>query len=59
MKIKEYLQKLTKLAKENPNADVIYAKDSEGNDFNLVYYPPAYGEYETARGKILKGICLN
>ena len=59
MKIKQYIQSLMELARKHPNADVIYAKDSEGNDFNLIQYQPAYGEYEKSNGKILKGICVN
>lgn len=39
MKFKDYLKKLQKFAKENPDSlelPVIYSKDDEGNGFQLV-----------------------
>lgn len=46
MKLKEYAAKLTKLAKEYPNAKVVYAIDDEGNDFREVNFTSSAGNFE-------------
>lgn len=49
MTLKEYLDNLNKLVKENPETldmQVITSKDDEGNGFSLVYYPPSKGIYK-------------
>ena len=47
MKLKDYAKTLAKLAKQYPDAEVIYARDSEGNGFEPVVYLPAAGHYDT------------
>ena len=49
MKLKQYLEQINNLIKENPNAlemEVITSKDDEGNGFNPVYYTPSKGIFE-------------
>ncbi len=67
MKLKEYLEKLNKLAEENPmllTLDVITSKDDEGNGFNQVHYDPQpgffteEGEFQELAGEC-NAICLN
>lgn len=44
MKLKQYLEQLNKLAKENPESlemEVFTSRDDEGNGYNAVYYSPA------------------
>jgi hypothetical protein len=46
MKLKEFLENLNELVKENPQVleyEVIYAKDDEGNGFREVVYTPSVG----------------
>lgn len=45
MKLKEYAAKLTELAKEYPNAKVVYTIDDEGNDFREVNFTPSPGNF--------------
>ena len=40
MKIKTYIKKLQDIAKNNPDAIVIYSSDEEGNSFNEVLREP-------------------
>lgn len=66
MKLKEYLEKLNKLAEENPmllTLDVITSTDDEGNGFNQVHYSPEPGfledgEFDNESGEC-NAICLN
>lgn len=51
MKLKEYLESLNDLAKENPElleSQVIYSSDDEGNSYEEVYYTASVvkGEWE-------------
>ncbi len=49
MTLKQYREKLNKLAEENPEADnmqVIYSKDDEGNGYQNVSYSPGLGKFE-------------
>lgn len=49
MKLKEYLDNLNKLVKENPDCleyEVVSSIDDEGNGFNSVYYSPTLGIFE-------------
>jgi hypothetical protein len=49
VKLKEYREKLNKLAEENPEADdmqVIYSKDDEGNWYQHVNYDPGLGTFK-------------
>ena len=46
MKLKEFLENLNELVKENPQVleyEVIYAKDDEGNGFSEIVYTPSVG----------------
>lgn len=48
MKFKEYVDELNEYLENNPEIgdyEVVYAKDSEGNDFDKVYYGPSKGVY--------------
>ena len=40
MKIQTYIKKLQDIAKNNPDAIVIYSSDEEGNSFNEVLREP-------------------
>lgn len=41
MKLKEYIKKLQKLAKEVGDVELIYGTDEEGNWFNSVCFAPS------------------
>jgi hypothetical protein len=43
MKLKEYAELISKLAKELPDAEVVYAIDDEGNGFQSVSFGPSIG----------------
>jgi hypothetical protein len=50
MKLKEYLEHLNKLASEKPEVldyVVVYAKDNEGNGFQIVNYKPDVGHFDS------------
>jgi hypothetical protein len=50
MKLREFLDNLNKLAKERPETldfDIVSSKDDEGNGFDLVYYEPTVGTYNS------------
>lgn len=68
MKLKEYAEKISKLAIKYPEAIIIYGSDDEGNSFQEIHYNPTAGQYEDgefARGKGLdrklpiNAICIN
>jgi hypothetical protein len=49
MTLKQYREKLNKLAEENPEADnmqVIYSRDDEGNGYSNIHYSPGLGKFE-------------
>ncbi len=49
MTLKQYREKLNKLAEENPEADdmqVIYSKDDEGNGYSNIHYSPGLGTFD-------------
>lgn len=46
MLLKDYIKKLKEIAKENPDLEVIYSKDSEGNSFGPVAHTPSIGSYK-------------
>ena len=46
MKLSEYIDKLNKILKLYGDITCVYAKDSEGNGFDEVYYDPSVGEYD-------------
>ena len=51
MTLREYLQHLSKLVKENPEAweyEVVYSTDDEGNAFHSVEYNPSIGNFSEA-----------
>ena len=50
MKLKEFADNINKLLKDRPETaefDVVSSKDDEGNGYNLVYYEPSVGNYDT------------
>ena len=64
MKLKEYIKKLEKIAKKNPNALVITSSDDEGNDFHEVVFDPTLGnfkdrEFDPESGEKPNAVCLN
>ena len=49
MKLKQYLEILNEMVKDNPEIleyDVIYSSDDEGNNFDFVNYSPTVGEFK-------------
>jgi hypothetical protein len=64
MKLKDYIAKLQEIAKDHPNAKVIYAADDEGNNFSSVQFGPAVGNFDGANfdnseeAKV-NAVCLN
>lgn len=49
MKLKLYIAELEKLVASNPEIleyEVVYAKDDEGNGYNIVYNTPELGMYD-------------
>ena len=46
MKLKDYIANLQKIAEKNPDLDVVYSIDDEGNAFHNVYYGPSVGVLE-------------
>lgn len=49
MKLKEYLDNLNKMVKDNPELlemNVIYSRDDEGNGFQEVYFTPTLGIFK-------------
>lgn len=46
MTLKEYAKEIKKLAKEFPEANVVYSIDDEGNGFKQVYFTPIAGKFD-------------
>lgn len=66
MKLKEYIESLNDLIKENPElleAEVIYSIDEEGNAYNEVYFGPSTGNYSNGdfdqESENINAICIN
>jgi len=66
MLLKQYAQIITKLAKEHPDAEVIYSIDDEGNAYNRVYFAPTLGqwnessnEFDNDEKKKVTAVCIN
>jgi hypothetical protein len=66
MKIKDYIERLNRLAELYPDAELVYSCDDEGNHYSEVLFHPSCGEVkddewnpclETAEN--VKHICLN
>lgn len=50
MKLKEFLENIQRMVKEDPSLlelDVITSKDAEGNGYEEVYYSPSTGVYDS------------
>ncbi len=45
MTAQQYLEQLTKLVAENPDAILIYASDDEGNNFRETHFSPTLGNF--------------
>ena len=72
MELKDYIQRLQKLAKKYPHATVVAAADEEGNSFHECNFTPSPGnfsngdfinddgtlEFEENYGEI-NAVCLN
>jgi len=57
MTLKEYMRILKKIAKEHgTNLKVVYARDDEGNKFELVHYSPSVGKFEVFSENV---VCVN
>ena len=68
MKMKEYAEKISKLAEKYPDVVVVYSRDEEGNGYKEVFYNPTAGQFEDgefAKGKGLErklpinAVCIN
>lgn len=62
MKLKEYLDNLNALVKERPESldfDVVTSSDDEGNGYNLVYYTPQVGNYDSEEKHFVQEITTN
>ena len=62
MKLKDYAKKLAALAAKHPNANVVYSKDDEGNQFNEVIYEPTAGTFEDdnfEKSDKVNAVCIN
>lgn len=49
MTLREYIEKLQKLVKENPETEqmlVVYSADDEGNSYQKVYFDPVVMKFE-------------
>ncbi len=46
MTLKEYITDLQKICKKNPDLEVIYSTDDEGNGYGRVFYSPTLGYFE-------------
>lgn len=46
MKLKAYAKLVDALAKKYPNAEVVYARDEEGNGFDTVGFTPGEGHFK-------------
>lgn len=68
--INEYIEMLTKLAQDHPDAILIYASDDEGNSYERVHHAPcvcqfnfydreAYFSEETKDRNYPVAICIN
>lgn len=67
MKLKEYAENINKLLAERPETaefDVVTSRDDEGNGFNLVYYSPSVGNYNSEdrdfkEEQVPNAVCVN
>lgn len=67
MKLKQFTENLNKLMEERPETadfDVVTSIDDEGNGFNLVYYNPQVGHYDSNekefyQEKEVNAVCIN
>ena len=47
MKLSKLIENLQAIHKEYGDLDCVYAKDDEGNEFQLIHYEPTVGEYDS------------
>lgn len=66
MKLKEFMNNLQEMIKENPEIlefDVIYSSDDDGNGYGKLYTTPMVGLYEdgefTTDDEEQNAICIN
>lgn len=58
MTLRDYKKLLNKLTRENPkalDAEVIYAKDEEGNEYGKVFYAPSLNDFDEFKN----AVCIN
>jgi hypothetical protein len=62
MKLTQYIRQLQEIAKKQPDAEVIYAADEEGNS-SPVFYEPSLGYFDgdsfDTTAKPVNAICIN
>lgn len=67
MKLKDFVKNLNELIAARPETaefDVVTSKDDEGNGFNLVYFNPQVGHYDSEEREfkeeiIANAVCVN
>lgn len=66
MKLKNYIENLLLLSKENPDIleyEVIYSQDDEGNNYSTIHYAPVVGFYDNnefdSYSETPNSICIN
>ena len=69
MTLKQYIEVLTDIEKDHPNAKLIFSCDDEGNRFSEVFYQPAAGHYDGCdweteaeleeAGSKVNAVCIN
>jgi len=63
MKLKDYIQKLQKIAETHPDLPVVYSRDDEGNVFQEVNYEPSVGHFKdhdfTTETNMPNAVCIN
>lgn len=63
MLLRDYIKELQSFVEHYPEAEVIYAKDEEGNGFQHVVYEPTVGYFDgndfDSTNKDVNAICIN
>ena len=67
MKLKDFVKNLNELIAARPETaefDVVTSKDDEGNGFNLVYFDPQVGHYDSEEREfksevVANAVCVN
>ena len=64
MTLNTYIKKLQAIAKDYPNAKVIFAADEEGNSFYPIHFPPSTGnfdgrDFDASEEAVVNAVCVN